>query len=129
MAIKRVSIYDMDGTIVCSMHRYKTDSTGKIDLQFWRDNQHLAMSDKLLPLAEQYKKAAQDVDFYEKTALPQAKRLIDLADISRRNGEIGYAEWSIATMQSWGIEQAYLEAIRAYNRVVVEIQTLFDFKN
>ena len=54
MAIKKVSIYDMDGTIVCSMHRYKTDSTGKIDLQFWRDNQHLAMGDSLLPLAKQY---------------------------------------------------------------------------
>jgi cobalt-zinc-cadmium resistance protein CzcA len=80
-------------------------------------------------LVGQYKKAAQDIDFYEKTALPQAKRLIDIADISRRNGEIGYAEWSIATMQSWSIEQAHLEAIRVYNRVVVEIQTLFDFKN
>lgn len=80
-------------------------------------------------LAEQYKKAAQDIDFYEKNALPQAKRLIGIADISRRNGEIGYVEWSIATIQSWGIEQAYLETIRAFNRVVVEIQTLFDFKN
>ena len=54
MAVKKVSIYDMDGTIVCSMHRYKTDSNGKIDLQFWRDNQHLAMGDSLLPLAKQY---------------------------------------------------------------------------
>jgi heavy metal efflux system protein len=79
-------------------------------------------------LAEQFKKANQNVDFYEKTALPQAKRLIDIANISRRNGDIGYAEWSLATMQSWMIEQEYLEAIRAYNRVVVDIQTLFDFK-
>jgi heavy metal efflux system protein len=79
-------------------------------------------------LGEQFKKATQNVDFYEKTALPQAKRLIEIADISRRNGEIGYAEWSLATMQSWTIEQEYLEATRAYNRVVVDIQTLFDFK-
>jgi heavy metal efflux system protein len=89
----------------------------------------LARKKMFQELAEQFKKAAQNIDFYEKTALPQAKRLIDIADISRRNGEIGYAEWSIATMQSWSIEQAHLEAIRAYNRVVVEIQTLFDFKN
>jgi heavy metal efflux system protein len=88
----------------------------------------LARKKMFQELAEQYKKAAQDIDFYEKTALPQAKRLIDIANISRRNGEIGYADWSIATMQSWSIEQAHLEAIRAYNRVVVEIQTLFDFK-
>jgi heavy metal efflux system protein len=79
-------------------------------------------------LAEQFKKATQNVEFYEKTALPQAKRLIEMANISRRNGEIGYAEWSLATMQSWAIEQEYLEAIRAYNRAVLDIQTLFDFK-
>lgn len=54
----------MDGTIVCSMHRYKTDSTGKIDLQFWRENQHLAMNDKLLPLAEQYKKELLNPEIY-----------------------------------------------------------------
>lgn len=78
-------------------------------------------------LVEQFKKAAQNLDFYEKTALPQAKRLIEIADISRRNGEIGYAEWSLATVQSWTIEQAFLEATRAYNRVVLDIQTLFNF--
>lgn len=64
MAIKKVSIYDMDGTIVCSMHRYKTDSNGKIDLQYWRDNQHLAMGDSLLPMATQYKKDLADNECY-----------------------------------------------------------------
>ena len=80
-------------------------------------------------LVEQFKKAAQNLDFYEKTALPQARRLIEIADISRRNGEIGYAEWSLATMQSWAIEQEFLEAVRAYNHIVLNIQTLFNFKN
>ena len=54
--IKNVAIYDMDGTIVCSLHWYRTDESGnKIDLQYWRDNEHKAYSDSLLPLAEQYK--------------------------------------------------------------------------
>lgn len=52
--IKRISVYDMDGTIVCSMHRYRTIDN-KIDLQYWRDNEHRAMDDSLLPLADQYK--------------------------------------------------------------------------
>jgi hypothetical protein len=63
MAIKRVSIYDMDGTIVCSMHRYRAID-GKIDLQFWRDNEPLAMNDSLLPLAEQYKADLADINCY-----------------------------------------------------------------
>jgi heavy metal efflux system protein len=88
----------------------------------------LMRQNQLKELVELFKKANQNLDFYEKTALPQAKRLIEIADISRRNGEIGYAEWSLATMQSWAIEQEFLDAIRAYNRVVVDIQTLFDFK-
>lgn len=61
--IKRLAIYDMDGTIVDSTHRYRTIN-GKIDLQFWRDNQHKAMQDKLLPLAAQYKADILDPECY-----------------------------------------------------------------
>lgn len=56
--MKRIRIYDMDGTIVCSLHRYRTvvDSAGveRIDLGYWRENEHRAGDDKLLPLHEQY---------------------------------------------------------------------------
>lgn len=56
--IQRVAVYDMDGTIVDSSHRYRTiidDAGERIDLTHWRENQHLAMDDSLLPLAEQYR--------------------------------------------------------------------------
>lgn len=53
----------MDGTIVCSMHRYRV-AGNKIDLKFWRENQHLAMNDSLLPLADQYKKDLADPECY-----------------------------------------------------------------
>ena len=60
-----IKIYDMDGTIVDSTHRYKTMPCGKkIDLQFWRDNVHLAEKDSLLPLAEQYQKDIQNPNCY-----------------------------------------------------------------
>lgn len=55
--ILRCSIYDMDGTIVDSSHRYRTiiDEAGeRIDLQYWRENEHLAMNDGLLPMHAQY---------------------------------------------------------------------------
>ena len=61
--IKRVSIYDMDGTIVCSLHRYRTivDESGeRIDLNYWRENEYRAMDDSLLPLAAQYRADLQD---------------------------------------------------------------------
>ena len=65
--IKRVAIYDMDGTIVDSSHRYRTiltDSGERIDIGYWRDNQHLAMLDGLLPLAEKYKLDCMDAECF-----------------------------------------------------------------
>lgn len=60
--IKNVAIYDMDGTIVDSTHRYRTivgDSGERIDLAYWRENEYRAMDDSLLPLAAQYKRDLQ----------------------------------------------------------------------
>lgn len=64
----RVAVYDMDGTIVCSKHRYRTkiNEQGKevIDLLHWQAHAHKAYSDSLLPLAEQYKRDLQDSQCY-----------------------------------------------------------------
>ncbi len=108
--------------------RIEAAKIGNLIAQNQLESKALMRQNQLREWTELFKKTGRNVDYYEKTALPQAKRLIELATISRRNGDIGYAEWSLATMQSWAIEQEYLEAIRAYNRVVLDIQTLFDFK-
>jgi len=45
--IQAIHIFDFDGTLVDSSHRYRTDATGQaIDLQFWIDNENLAYLDK-----------------------------------------------------------------------------------
>ena len=67
-SIKRLAVYDMDGTIVDSSHRYRTiknqDGSERIDLDFWRKNEPLAMLDSLLPMAEQYRQDLQDEECY-----------------------------------------------------------------
>ena len=66
-AITKVSIYDMDGTIVDSTHRYRTitvNGIDKIDLEYWRANEYRAMDDGLLPLAEQYRRELRDENTY-----------------------------------------------------------------
>lgn len=50
-----VKIYDMDGTLVCSQHRYRLNHKQKIDLQHWINNEHLHVNDDLLPLVDEYK--------------------------------------------------------------------------
>ena len=65
--ITRVAIYDMDGTIVDSSHRYRTivDENGeRIDLDYWRENEYRAMEDSLLPMFEQYQKDLADDNCY-----------------------------------------------------------------
>lgn len=65
--IKRVAIYDMDGTIVDSLHRYRTvigEHGERIDLAYWRENQYRAMEDSLLPLVDQYRADLADPSCY-----------------------------------------------------------------
>ena len=65
--ITRVSIYDMDGTIVDSSHRYRTivDDLGeRIDLDYWRENEFRALDDSLLPLYQQYRSDLADENCY-----------------------------------------------------------------
>lgn len=65
--ITRVAIYDMDGTIVDSSHRYRTitDELGtRIDLDHWRENEYRAMDDGLLPMVEQYRIDLNDENCY-----------------------------------------------------------------
>jgi len=91
--IKKVSIYDMDGTIVCSLHRYRTivDENGeRIDLNYWRENQDLALNDSLLPLAEQYKADLKDESCYVIIATARVLNTPDYTFINQILGEPDY---------------------------------------
>ena len=91
--IKRVSIYDMDGTIVCSLHRYKTiidDNGERINLDYWRENEYRAMGDSLLPLAQQYKDDLNDENCYVIIATARVLHTADNTFISEILGEPDY---------------------------------------
>ena len=91
--IKKVSIYDMDGTIVDSLHRYRTiisDNGERIDLDYWRENEYRAMGDSLLPLAEQYKSDLRDETCYVIIATARVLRDADNQFIREILGEPDY---------------------------------------
>jgi hydroxymethylpyrimidine pyrophosphatase-like HAD family hydrolase len=91
--IKKVSIYDMDGTIVDSLHRYRTiisDIGERIDLDFWRENEFKAMDDSLLPLAEQYKTDLRDENCFVIIATARVLRSADNEFITTVLGEPDY---------------------------------------
>lgn len=76
--IKKIHIYDLDGTVINSSHRYRTivDKNGntRIDLTYWRahDVAEYISKDSLLPLAEQYKKDLADPECYVIVATARA---------------------------------------------------------
>ena len=91
--IKRVSIYDMDGTIVCSLHRYKTiidDNGERINLDYWRENEYRAMGDSLLPLAQQYKDDLNDENCYVIIATARVLHTADNTFITEILGDPDY---------------------------------------
>lgn len=90
--MKRIAIYDMDGTIVCSLHRYRTIDD-KIDLAFWRENEPLAMGDSLLPLSEQYQADIQDKDCY---VIIATARVLHNPDMQFINDILGMPDYIIS---------------------------------
>lgn len=93
MTIKRVSIWDMDGTIVNSSHRYKTiteNGVTRIDLQYWRDNEYRAMEDTLLPLYNTYKADLTDKNCYTIIATARVMGELDWKFVKEILGEPDY---------------------------------------
>ena len=91
--IKRVSIYDMDGTIVDSSHRYRTivdDAGERIDLDYWRENEYRAMDDTLLPMAEQYQRDLADPECYVIIATARVMHEPDWQFVREKLGEPDY---------------------------------------
>ena len=77
--IKEIHIYDMDGTLVDSSHRYRIGENGKIDLAYWIANckPEKIAKDKLLPLANQYQAQLDNPEVYVVIA---TARVLEAAD-------------------------------------------------
>jgi hypothetical protein len=64
MPFKRIHVYDLDGTLLDSSHRYRNLENGKIDLNYWLQHLDRCIYDSPLPLAEQYKADIADPETY-----------------------------------------------------------------
>lgn len=93
--IKKIHVYDMDGTLVCSMHRFRTLQNGKIDLPYWIENctPEKIAKDDLLPLADQYKADLLDPSIYVVIA---TARVLDAPDMSFIRNRLGMPDHIIS---------------------------------
>lgn len=73
--MKKIHIYDLDGTVISSSHRYRTMPNEKrIDLEHWRANDipEMIAKDSLLPHAAQYMADIENPEIYVIVATARA---------------------------------------------------------
>ena len=87
--IERISIYDLDGVLVDTSHRYRNLPCGSIDLDYWFANNtpEKVAQDKLLPKAADYRKDLADPACYVIICTARAAQWFDLAFIADRLGQ------------------------------------------
>lgn len=63
---RRVNIYDLDGVLVDTSHRYRTLKNGQTDMNYWREHHkpEFIKHDRLLPMVKQYRADCMDPDIY-----------------------------------------------------------------
>ncbi len=72
----------------------------------------------------QYRTNLRTVDYFEKTAVPNAAIIITTANKQFTAGEINYLDWVMLTNQATIIENNYLDAVRSFNESVIVLNYL-----
>lgn len=76
-------------------------------------------------LAKEYEMALEGLNYHENIAIPQADKLLRIANISRANGEISYFEWILSVKETLEIQKAYLDTIYRYNQLIIRFKKIF----
>lgn len=79
---------------------------------------------QLAGLRQLLARARASLTYYETTALPQARLILDTAEKSFRAGDVEYVEYVVNTEPAWQIRAAYLEQLRQYNELALDLLTL-----
>ncbi|MDJ0366691.1 CusA/CzcA family heavy metal efflux RND transporter [Hymenobacter sp. H14-R3] len=82
------------------------------------------LSTQLSTLRRQLRRAQASLDYYQRTALPQARLILDTAEKSFRAGDIDYVTYVVNTDPAWQIQSNYLDQAQRYNDLVVSLQAL-----
>jgi cobalt-zinc-cadmium resistance protein CzcA len=71
-----------------------------------------------------YNSSIEKLDYYEKTALPNAETIIKTANLQFLNGEINYLDWVMLINQSITIKSDYIDTVLTHNESVIQLNYL-----
>ena len=72
----------------------------------------------------QYQSDLEKLDYFEKTALPNAKIIIETANKQFYNGDINYLDWVLLTNQSIAIKSNYIDTVIHHNEIIIQLNYL-----
>ncbi len=75
-------------------------------------------------LLARYQSNISTVDYFENTALKNARVIFETADRQFLNGEINYLDWVALTNQAIAIQSGYMDAVRNLNETIIQINYL-----
>ena len=78
-------------------------------------------STRLNELLLQYERINQNLEYFERFALPQARLIREVSTSKLTSGDIGYIEWMMLTNESIKMEADYFSAIEEWNATVIEL--------
>ncbi|MBX2925679.1 MAG: CusA/CzcA family heavy metal efflux RND transporter [Chitinophagaceae bacterium] len=82
------------------------------------------LKSQLQQLTDEYRKQQAGILYYEQTGLQQADLIIKSATLSFEKGEINYLEWTVLMNNAVSIQMNYLDAVYAYNQVIIDTEYL-----
>lgn len=109
-------------------YRAKTQAA---DLQIMAQQKHgeyveAQLQNQLRQQAGQFVFWKNNVAYYQNTALPNAKSIVENASKAYFGGDIGYVEYAQALQTNLEIQRSYLEAVNSLNQTVVSVQFLIN---
>ena len=72
----------------------------------------------------QYRSDLEKLDYFEKTALPNAKIIIETANKQFYNGDINYLDWVLLINQSIAIKSNYIDTVIHHNEIIIQLNYL-----
>lgn len=108
--------------------RIKAASFGKSAAEFRSQYFRTQMAEQASQEVQAFLQLKNTLTFYERSALPNAERVISQAGKALALGEIGYPEYLQSLKNSLGIRESYLGYIHQYYQSIIKIEFLYGKK-
>lgn len=89
----------------------------------------VALKGEFESLLQEYRKYSGSIDYYEKSALPQADLIITQSTKSYRLGNMDYLEYILSLSRALQVKNNYLETLNQYNHAILALEFIIGKEN